>query len=369
MSVAQLRVQAAQHGFLVHDGPIALQLDIGNLCNLTCRMCNAGASSRINRDPVHRAWTGPAHQLSVDPQLWFRQAPIVRRALAHSAELRHLHIIGGEPFLIDQVGDVLGALVDAGVAGDVDLSLHTNATRTTASWLPLTERFRSLVLYLSVDAVGPAYEYIRAPARWDRFVANVARLRQLPRAELRAHVVVQAYNALHLTELFEFLDGADIPFEAHLLDWPTCLRVATLPERARRQAATRLRSYARAERRPSIRHVVDGLATHLETVAGATADVLHELMVFTNDLDAARGQSFAATFPELVDLLARSGVRWTSETRHAEAPAQSTGSTSSPGASAVRVRAARRPRDDRAPRRANAAPTAKAAGSRSTSPA
>lgn len=120
--------------------------------------------------------------------------------------------------------------------------------------------------------------------------------------------------------------------------------------------------------------MVHGLATHLETVTGATTATLHELMVFTNRLDAARGQSFAVIFPELAELLASSGIRWTAGTRHApaapeapEAPDQATTSGASSGASSLWVRGARRPREERAPRRAKRAPTAKAAGKRSTS--
>lgn len=316
LTVEQLRADAIEHGFVLQHGPASMQLDIGNLCNLKCRMCNSGASSRISHDPVHRAWSGPAHDLAVDPALWFKQRAVVQRVLEHSADLQHLHIIGGEPFLIDEVGDILTTLIDAGVAENVDLSLHTNATRSTASWLHLTEQFRSLVLYVSVDGVESGYEYIRAPARWDRFVANLAALGRLSHAELRAHAVVQAYNALDITGLFRFLDDVSVPFEAHLLDWPTCLQVSTLPESARHLAASRLRTYAASCRTAATREPIEGLANHLDTVAGATAETLREFMLFTNDLDASRGQSFADTFPELAEIIAGAGVRWTTESRH-----------------------------------------------------
>ena len=40
----------------VDSRPEVLQLNMGNLCNLACRMCSSQYSSRIENDPVHNKW-------------------------------------------------------------------------------------------------------------------------------------------------------------------------------------------------------------------------------------------------------------------------------------------------------------------------
>lgn len=54
----QLRAQAAADDYYV-PAPVALDLDIGNLCNLKCRMCHSQSSSAIAADPVHSRWAPP----------------------------------------------------------------------------------------------------------------------------------------------------------------------------------------------------------------------------------------------------------------------------------------------------------------------
>ncbi|PIP02131.1 MAG: hypothetical protein COW18_00060 [Zetaproteobacteria bacterium CG12_big_fil_rev_8_21_14_0_65_54_13] len=39
--------------------PVAYDLDLGNLCNLKCRMCHSQTSSAIAADPVHSRWSPP----------------------------------------------------------------------------------------------------------------------------------------------------------------------------------------------------------------------------------------------------------------------------------------------------------------------
>jgi MoaA/NifB/PqqE/SkfB family radical SAM enzyme len=48
--------QARDNSWMVRDRPSFLQLNLGNLCNLACRMCSSQYSSRIEADSVHNKW-------------------------------------------------------------------------------------------------------------------------------------------------------------------------------------------------------------------------------------------------------------------------------------------------------------------------
>ena len=47
------------------------------------------------------------------------------------------------------------------------------------------------------------------------------------------------------------------------------------------------------------------------------SDLRRSFMLFTNDMDRSRGQSFAQVQPELYEHIAATGFRWTAETLHA----------------------------------------------------
>lgn len=52
---------ARANDWKVSDRPEFLQLNMGNLCNLACRMCSSQYSSKIENDPVHNKWMPPAY--------------------------------------------------------------------------------------------------------------------------------------------------------------------------------------------------------------------------------------------------------------------------------------------------------------------
>jgi molybdenum cofactor biosynthesis enzyme MoaA len=301
------------------SAPSFLQLDVGSLCNLRCRMCNSGASSAINNDPVHRAWTGEGMQLGQQRFAWFRQEQAIANVLRAPHELRQLHIIGGEPLLVRDVRTILERLIEVGAAQSIELSLHTNATTTRCEWLTLTEAFKRCTLWISIDGFEDEYEYIRYPARWAVLCQNIASLRKLPKTDVAVHIVFQIYNALNVVELFRYLDAIGLPFYPHILYEPTYLRATLLPQAVRVLAAQRIRAYAtdcRLDHRPR----VESLATFLEhTDTTVEPNALRDFMLFTNDLDASRGQSFSDTHEELVALFEDAGIFWSCELRHAAA--------------------------------------------------
>ena len=57
-TIDNMKARARANDFRVPDGPEWIDLDVGNLCNLKCRMCRSLSSSKIAEDPVHSRWTG-----------------------------------------------------------------------------------------------------------------------------------------------------------------------------------------------------------------------------------------------------------------------------------------------------------------------
>jgi len=83
-TIEDLQAKARANDYRVPDGPEWIDLDVGNLCNLKCRMCNSLSSSRIANDPVHSRWT---HDFEV-PARWQGLGMVVapRRVLGVAQE-------------------------------------------------------------------------------------------------------------------------------------------------------------------------------------------------------------------------------------------------------------------------------------------
>jgi Iron-sulfur cluster-binding domain len=52
---------ARNNNWRIAERPSFLQLNMGNLCNLACRMCSSQYSSKIENDPVHNKWMPAAY--------------------------------------------------------------------------------------------------------------------------------------------------------------------------------------------------------------------------------------------------------------------------------------------------------------------
>jgi glutamate-1-semialdehyde 2,1-aminomutase len=237
-------------------------------------------------------------------------------ALKSVDTLERLYITGGEPLINERVADILEYLVKTGAASHIHLELSTNCTSVDARYIERIKKFRRVELLLSLDAVGETYEYIRYPARWSTVEANVRKLKYEHGLVCKVPPVVQVYNVLNLVELFRFCDSMDFEITMNVLHMPDRLAIHHLPPRVRQVAAARLREYHDTDCRDFTKPQVLSLARYLEGQdAGVKHDILRELMLFSNDLDATRGQSFRKTHAEFVALLAEDGFEWTDETR------------------------------------------------------
>jgi hypothetical protein len=131
--------------------------------------------------------------------------------------------------------------------------------------------------------------------------------------------VLTAYNLLYLSDLFRFLDALDVKFRIFNCAGPDWLMIHVFPQKVLQEAANRFYDYLNSGCREGNRFVVqswaDALAIGRVEFRPASFVVFNE---FTNDLDASRGQSFARTFPDLVELLAGSGCPWSPTARRVE---------------------------------------------------
>jgi MoaA/NifB/PqqE/SkfB family radical SAM enzyme len=331
-TIDAMMAQAVENDYRLPKLPAMIEVEVGNLCNLKCRMCNSFSSSRIAKDQVHRNWDGFEYSFNGEPG---NDEPGIERGHGRirrvgpieglfdelpkdtGSQVRVLYFLGGEPFLVREIPLLLERLVATGRAPQIGLLFVSNGS-IVPQWLSLAAQFRRLDLGISVDGYADHYEYIRYPGRWSKLAHNLQLFKQIPNLSLQVTTTVQVNNALSLTNLFRYLDSVEIGFTAYMLENPHHLAVSALPAPIRRLGAARLTEYADSDCRPEHRALVLSLAAQFE--AGEEAGdprLLRDLMLFTNDMDTTRGQSIHQTDPELVGLLERAGFPWIDETLHA----------------------------------------------------
>ena len=331
LELEMLPLIGAETGYRLERRPDWFLLELGNVCNLRCRSCDPIFSSRIAGDAIHSAWAATP----VPPELatltalrpepgapissaWFRNIDATADMVAGGATGNAmLSLLGGEPFLARETWQLLEALVERGVAGNIMVGFSTNGQQRSARLAELAPHFRSMHVSVSVDGYGRLYEYLRHGGSWDKLMENLVWLHTLPGVSPLITPTLQNANALDMVALLRFLEQWNLHLNFNVVTWPARLAPSNLPPAVRRRAAARLREFLVTECSAKNANVVRGYCEILEAAPDEfDASLFEEFMTFTNDLDASRGESLAEAAPELAARIADAGIPWSPARRH-----------------------------------------------------
>ena len=216
--------------------------------------------------------------------------------------------------LMDETYQTLEALSELGRT-DVELTYNTNVTTWThRHWdaIELWKEFSSVLVMASIDGTGDRGAYIRKGLKEQQILANLERLREeCPHVRIQINFTLGLMNALHLPDVYDFLAERALiglnGFVVNPIQEPVYLAVTTLPESLKAQVRSRYEDLARAAK-SSDRFLAKQLLEAVKYMDSQdTSATLDELKLRTSELDDRRGEDFAATFPELVELTSADG--------------------------------------------------------------
>jgi hypothetical protein len=167
----------------------SMQIQLGNICNLKCKMCSQmyshmhGMETRDigEQDPKWLHWVKEqganvnnwTNELGIK-QEWYKNTEFKLKMFEHiSKNILQLNVIGGEPTLIPEFYELFEYCDQQGTLGDKNITIVTNLTNTNprlTKWLP---KLKEWTIWASVDGVGERTEYIRYPSRWDKILESL----------------------------------------------------------------------------------------------------------------------------------------------------------------------------------------------------
>ena len=185
------------------DQPVVLDLRLGNLCNLKCRMCTSEWSSQIADEILSNPeleWDSvPSEKLtSVSDNTWELLDNWIGR-------VERVFMTGGEPTIIKKNLEYIQKIIQTGRGKDIELIFTTNATNVNREFLRLAENFKSVHFAVSIDAVEDLATYIRFPSDWDTIKQNLNTIGQ-NNFGVGINTTVQWLNMTRLTEMFNFIE-------------------------------------------------------------------------------------------------------------------------------------------------------------------
>jgi len=285
-----------------------LDLKLGNICNLKCRICGSWSSSQFATEELADMHPDEDKKKSFPYQMlragaWPRENQSFWTEIdACLNDIRYIEFTGGEPFMIDQHFDMLQGIVDRGIAHQVEIHYNTNGTQWPARGPDIWRHFKTVEVAFSIDDVGKRFEYQRTNADWAVVLDTITSFQylqsQLPNLRLQCCSTVNIFNVRYIDELAHWivLQRFDFVYWNMMHDaW--YFSIATLPDTAKVQITEHLRSASIPSRyRAEFDRIIDFMNN------GASTDGFMIRMKI-RDLDRKRNQDLRTVAPELADIL------------------------------------------------------------------
>lgn len=190
-----------------HSLPIALDLNLSNICNFKCVMCTPHSSSRIaaeqkqHRDKfkILSLTNNDLESYDVD---WPEQELFQNLMAEISPGIRSMELKGGEPLLVKNIIEIIKSIPNK---KESVIALTTNGSvPIDDDFLRELEKFKTIWFFVSVDGIGELGEYIRYGSCWEQVDATIKRVSQLKNCIFRLSVVLQFSSPATFPEIFEY---------------------------------------------------------------------------------------------------------------------------------------------------------------------
>ena len=196
-----------------------IQLYTSNLCNSTCITCGPQAST---------AWATLKK---------IKTFEIIDQTILDSLvyeDLVILTFVGGEPFYENRNFEILQKLIDVGNT-DCYISFVTNgSTNISDKQINILKQFKNLDICLSIDGIGPVFEYLRYPLKWDKLLENIKLYRGLG-IYLSVSYTISNLNVLYHEETVAWFDSENLVYNYNPINDPDYFAPAVLPQSVKDQ--------------------------------------------------------------------------------------------------------------------------------------
>ena len=264
-----------------------VEFAVGNLCNLSCVMCNEYSSSAILSENRQLG-------IAVCDQRDFSWSETAFENLQHilDSKPKIINLRGGEPLYNKRILELIENFPSDKLNTTL-LHLTTNCTVWTLRWAQALSKFKSVRMMLSVDALGDLAEYIRYPTKFVQVEHNIKQIIECKNVKPVIHTTVQNLNIMYIGEIVQWAKSMNIHLMLDLLVQPDYLEITNLPPVLKQQAIDHLSLVLTQDIAPHIQAEILAYKTALTASLQQTFDQprWQRFVDYISQRDSVRGNS------------------------------------------------------------------------------
>jgi MoaA/NifB/PqqE/SkfB family radical SAM enzyme len=286
-----------------------VDLKLGNICNLKCRICGSWSSSKWAEEEM--AYLPPEENKREHiAYAWLKQGAWPRKTTTFwdnmktlLPNIKYMEFTGGEPWLIEEHWELLEFAVAQGHGKNIDIHYNTNATQTPARLVPILSELGRVDIAFSIDNVDARFEYERYGARWaeaNKIIDATHRLQLMhPNVTTQLCFTINIQNVYYLDELLSWAETKNFgSIYFNMLHSPAHMSVQYMTPAAKQLVLDKLKTdFWKISK---YQRDIDSLINFIEAGPGSDGKMFMHTMTQT---DRYRKQSFTDTHPEIARVM------------------------------------------------------------------
>jgi len=280
-----------------------------NLCNFACRSCGTWFSSNWYED--HKKLTGKPPEHAKIMRVGRTADDIWNQMLEQFDHVEQFYFAGGEPLIMEEHYKILKEL-DRRQMYHVRLIYNTNFSKLTfkdMDVLELWNKFDSVSVGASLDAMGSRAEFMRKGTVWTDIEANRKRMQIVcPQVDFYISATVGLINALHVVDFHRtwceqgYIKPQDFNF--NLLQFPFWQRIDLLPQLMKLKVKEKYEEHIKwLKPQDHLTRATKGFQSGLDYMMRRdNFKNIEEFKSGMKKIDDIRNENILETFPELEEL-------------------------------------------------------------------
>jgi len=195
-----------------------------NLCNLKCRSCGPHYSSKWGDE---LGYTNSIKKQDIEEHLPYLLTD----------DLHWMYFTGGEPLIAKDHWAVLEQLIESDRAKNIRLMYNTNLTTLKfkdKDFVSIWKQFKQVIINCSLDAAGPAINYIRSGSNWTEILQNFKTLHTISQTQkqikLNISPTMSIMNIWFFADIVRFAREHSVPCGPFILTGPHAFVLNAIPD-------------------------------------------------------------------------------------------------------------------------------------------
>jgi len=226
--------------------PVDLQIDLGNVCNSSCIMCDPKYSSRLSKDyQIMNQYESKLFPLQGDYYSWTNDDNLVQKfidELIMIPNIKYIHFIGGETLHMKSFYKICDSLIENKIT-NVIIGTTTNATIFNEKIEKYIKTFKQFHLGISIETVSKLNDYVRYPSKIEDILNNINKYKNISNEKffINLRITPNIFTIYEFDQLAEYIIENKFSVEScDILSKPSVLRIELLPNDIRQEIIVKL---------------------------------------------------------------------------------------------------------------------------------